>query len=123
MTIREQGSVKGNNPDKAIISAALTGALTTRDQCESIPYMPEEIAADATEARENGAAIAHIHARTENGSPTYETKIYQKSTTRSATAPTSLSTSRPARCMPHLKNVSSMSGKSNPTSRRSTWGR
>lgn len=78
MTITEQESVKGNDPEKAIISAALTGALTTRDQCEAIPYTPEEIANDAAEARENGAAIAHIHARTENGSPTYDTEIYQE---------------------------------------------
>jgi uncharacterized protein (DUF849 family) len=76
MTI-EQESVKGNDPEKAVISAALTGALTTRDQCEAIPYTPEEIAEDAAEARENGAAIAHIHARTENGSPTFDEEIYQ----------------------------------------------
>jgi 3-keto-5-aminohexanoate cleavage enzyme len=78
MTIRDQESIKGNDPDKAIISAALTGALTTRDQCEAIPYTPAEIAEDAAEARENGAAIAHIHARTDNGGPTYETDIYQE---------------------------------------------
>ncbi|MFB6205769.1 MAG: 3-keto-5-aminohexanoate cleavage protein [Haloglomus sp.] len=74
----EQESVKGNDPDRAIISAALTGALTTRDQCEHIPYTPEEIAEDAAEARENGAAIAHIHARAENGSPTFDTEVYQE---------------------------------------------
>ena len=77
MTI-EQESVKGNDPDRAIISASLTGALTTRDQCEHIPYTPEEIAEDAAEARENGAAVAHIHARTENGSPTFDTEVYQE---------------------------------------------
>ena len=78
MTYEEQDSIKGNDPDKAIISAALTGALTTRDQCEAIPYTPEEIAEDAAEAREAGAAIAHIHARTENGSPTFEPETYQE---------------------------------------------
>ena len=77
MTI-EQESVKGNDPDRAIISASLTGALTTRDQCEHIPYTPEEIAEDAAEARENGAAVAHIHARTENGSPTFDTEVYRE---------------------------------------------
>jgi len=76
MTI-EQDSVKGNDPDKAVISASLTGALTTRDQCEAIPYTPEEIAEDAAAARENGAAIAHIHARTDNGSPTFDEETYQ----------------------------------------------
>jgi 3-keto-5-aminohexanoate cleavage enzyme len=74
----DQESVKGNDPDKAIISAALTGALTTRDQCEHIPYTPEEIAEDAAEARENGAAVAHIHARTDNGSPTFDEETYQE---------------------------------------------
>ena len=78
MTIRDQESVKGNDPDKTVISAALTGALTTRDQCEAIPYTPKEIAEDAAAAREAGAAIAHIHARTDDGSPTYETDIYQE---------------------------------------------
>ncbi|MFQ3318098.1 MAG: 3-keto-5-aminohexanoate cleavage enzyme [Natronomonas sp.] len=74
----DQESIKGNDPDKAVISAALTGALTTRDQCEHIPYTPEEIAEDAAEARENGAAVAHIHARTENGSPTFDEEVYQE---------------------------------------------
>ncbi len=76
MTI-EQDSIKGNDPTNAIISAALTGALTTRDQCEAIPYTPAEIAEDAAAARENGAAVAHIHARTDNGSPTFDEDIYQ----------------------------------------------
>ncbi|PSQ34777.1 3-keto-5-aminohexanoate cleavage protein, partial [Halobacteriales archaeon SW_12_69_24] len=76
MTI-DQESVKGNDPEKAVISAALTGALTTRDQCEAIPYTPQEIAEDAAAARENGAAVAHIHARTDNGSPTFDEEIYQ----------------------------------------------
>ena len=76
MTI-DQESIKGNDPETAIISAALTGALTTRDQCEHIPYTPEEIAEDAVAAREAGAAVAHIHARTDNGSPTFDEEIYQ----------------------------------------------
>ncbi|CAI49560.1 DUF849 family protein [Natronomonas pharaonis DSM 2160] len=74
----EQDSTKGNDPEKAVISAALTGALTTRDQCEHIPYTPAEIADDAAAAREAGAAVAHIHARTENGSPTFETEVYRE---------------------------------------------
>ncbi|WP_049898518.1 BKACE family enzyme [Halococcus agarilyticus] len=76
--IREQESLKGNDFEKAIVSVALTGALTTRDQCPGIPYTPEEIAEDAAKARDSGAAIAHIHARTENGSPTYATEVYQE---------------------------------------------
>jgi uncharacterized protein (DUF849 family) len=74
----EQDSLKGNDPDKVVISAALTGALTTRDQCPAIPYTPEEIAEEAARAREAGAAVAHVHARTENGSPTFDTETYRE---------------------------------------------
>lgn len=72
-----QASTKGNDPDRVVISAALTGALTTRDQCPAIPYTPVEIAEEAAAAREAGAAVAHIHARTENGAPTFSTETYQ----------------------------------------------
>ncbi len=73
-----QDSTKGNDPEKVVISAALTGALTTRDQCEAIPYTPEEIAEEAEAAREAGAAVAHIHARTDEGAPTFSTETYQE---------------------------------------------
>ena len=79
MSIYErQESTKGNDPEKVVISAALTGALTTRDQCEAIPYTPEEIGEAAAAAREAGAAVAHIHARTPEGAPTFSTETYQK---------------------------------------------
>jgi 3-keto-5-aminohexanoate cleavage enzyme len=73
-----QDSTKGNDPDRVVVSAALTGALTTRDQCPAIPYTPEEIAEEAAAAREAGAAVAHIHARTETGAPTFETGTYRE---------------------------------------------
>ena len=79
MSIYErQESTKGNDPENVVISAALTGALTTRDQCEAIPYTPEEIAEEAAAARAAGAAVAHIHARTPEGSPTFSTETYQE---------------------------------------------
>jgi len=78
MSYDTQDSVKGNDPDRVVISAALTGALTTRDQCEAIPYTPEEIAEEAAAAREAGAAVAHIHARTVEGEPTFSTATYRE---------------------------------------------
>jgi 3-keto-5-aminohexanoate cleavage enzyme len=72
-----QDSLKGNDPENVVISAALTGALTTRDQCPAIPYTPEEIAEQAAAAREAGAAVVHIHARTDEGAPTFSTERYQ----------------------------------------------
>ena len=78
MTMLDQDSKKGNDPEKVVIGAALTGALTTRDQCEHIPYTPEEIAEDAAAAREAGASVAHIHARTDDGAPTFDTGTYRE---------------------------------------------
>jgi uncharacterized protein (DUF849 family) len=78
MTYDTQDSIKGNDPDRAVISVALTGALTTREQCAAIPYTPEEIAEEAAAAREAGAAVAHIHARTDEGEPTFSTDTYRE---------------------------------------------
>jgi 3-keto-5-aminohexanoate cleavage enzyme len=73
-----QASTKGNDPDNPIVTAALTGALTTRDQCEAIPYTPVEIAEEAAAAREAGAAVVHVHARTADGAPTFSTETYRE---------------------------------------------
>jgi 3-keto-5-aminohexanoate cleavage enzyme len=66
---------------KVVISAALTGVLANRDQCPAIPYTPAEIAAEARRAYEEGAAIAHIHAREDDGSPSFRPERYQEITT------------------------------------------
>ena len=78
MGVKTQRTVRGNDPDKAIISVSMTGAMTLRSRCPSVPYTPQEIAEQAQEAREAGASVAHIHARTDNGSPTYDTQKYQE---------------------------------------------
>jgi uncharacterized protein (DUF849 family) len=46
-----------------IITCAVTGAVTTRDQTPYLPVTPEEIATSALEAAEAGAAVVHIHVR------------------------------------------------------------
>jgi 3-keto-5-aminohexanoate cleavage enzyme len=61
---------------KAIVTCALTGVLANRDQCPWVPYTPEEIAEEARRAFEAGAAVVHIHARTDEGGPTYEPSVY-----------------------------------------------
>jgi 3-keto-5-aminohexanoate cleavage enzyme len=57
--------------DKVIVSCALTGAVTTKKHCPAIPYTPVEIAEEARRAWDAGAAIVHIHARNDDGSPTW----------------------------------------------------
>jgi len=65
------------NKDKIIISAALTGAATNRNHCEYIPYTPSEIAKEAKLAVDAGASIVHIHAREDDGMPSWRTEIFE----------------------------------------------
>ena len=62
--------------DKVIITCALTGVLANRDQCPWVPYTPAEIAEEARRAWEAGASVVHIHARTDEGGPTFEPATY-----------------------------------------------
>lgn len=63
--------------DKVIITCALSGAVTTRAQCPAIPYTVEEYAQEARRAYEAGAAVVHIHARNDDGTPTYSPERFQ----------------------------------------------
>jgi uncharacterized protein (DUF849 family) len=66
------------NMNKLILSAALTGAATTRAHCPAIPYTPKEIAEEAKRAVDAGASIVHIHAREDNGQPTFRTEVFEQ---------------------------------------------
>lgn len=57
--------------DKVVITCALTGVLANRKQCAGIPYTPAEIGEEAKRAYEAGASVVHIHARNDDGSPTF----------------------------------------------------
>ncbi len=48
---------------KTILTCAVTGNLTTREQHPGLPVTPAEIATAAIEAGKAGAAVVHIHAR------------------------------------------------------------
>jgi 3-keto-5-aminohexanoate cleavage enzyme len=58
--------------DPVIISCSISGVVANRDQCPAIPYTPEEYAAEARRAVDEGASQIHIHARTPDGTPSYE---------------------------------------------------
>jgi uncharacterized protein (DUF849 family) len=49
--------------DKVIMTVAVTGGQTTREQHPGLPITPEEIAQAAYECYNEGAAIVHIHVR------------------------------------------------------------
>ena len=48
---------------KTILTCAVTGNLTTRDQHPGLPVTPAEIAAAAIAAGKAGSAVVHMHAR------------------------------------------------------------
>ena len=48
---------------RTIITCAVTGAIHTPTMSDALPYRPEDIAREAIEAAEAGAAILHLHAR------------------------------------------------------------
>lgn len=65
------------DPDSpVVISCALTGVLANRDQCQAIPYTPAEIAREARRAWDAGATIVHIHAREDDGAPTFRPEVF-----------------------------------------------
>jgi len=55
--------------EKLIITAALTGAFTSRQNSPYVPYTPREIADEAVRAWEAGAAMVHLHMRDDEGRP------------------------------------------------------
>lgn len=62
--------------DPLVVNAALTGMVPTKADNPSVPVTPDEIADDAARCREAGAAIVHIHARDEDGRPTWRADVY-----------------------------------------------
>jgi uncharacterized protein (DUF849 family) len=62
--------------DPVIISCSISGVIANRDQSPAIPYTPEEYAAEARRAVEEGASQIHIHARKPDGTPSYEVEDF-----------------------------------------------
>jgi uncharacterized protein (DUF849 family) len=59
-----------------VVTVAPTGPLTTREQHPGVPLTPTEIGVAVAAAAEAGAAVAHIHARDEEGRPTADPAVY-----------------------------------------------
>jgi 3-keto-5-aminohexanoate cleavage enzyme len=63
--------------DVCILTCAVSGAIANKQQCQGIPYTPEEYAEEVRRARDAGVSMVHIHARTPEGVPTVEPKHYR----------------------------------------------
>ena len=73
---RRPGSLR--DPDIAVVTCALTGVLASRKQCPAIPYTPAEIGEESRRAYDAGAAVVHIHARNDDGSPTLSPAVFAR---------------------------------------------
>lgn len=62
-------TIRKNNKNKVIVTAALTGAVTTKKDNPNLPTQPNEIAEAAIRCWEEGAAVIHIHVRDDDDSP------------------------------------------------------
>ncbi len=65
--------------DKVIISCAVTGSVHTPTMSPYLALTPDEIAQQAIDAAEAGAAILHLHARDPgDGRPTADPKVFDQ---------------------------------------------
>ncbi len=63
--------------DPVIITCSISGAVANREQCPAIPYTPEDYAAEARRAVDEGAVMLHIHARKPDGTPSHDAEDFE----------------------------------------------
>lgn len=59
-----------------IVNAAITGMVPTRDRVPHVPVTPDQIVREAVRCADAGASIVHLHARDEDGRPTWRKEVY-----------------------------------------------
>lgn len=63
--------------EKIIVNFCPTGMVPTKELTPHVPVSPNEIIEQVHEAYEVGITIVHLHARDENGVPTWRKNIYR----------------------------------------------
>lgn len=61
---------------KVVINLTPTGMIPTKEMTPYVPVTPEEIAKDVLECRQYGVSIVHLHARGDDGKPTWLRDTY-----------------------------------------------
>ena len=61
-----------------VIVVAPTGAEVTREHNPAVPYTPAEIAVDVAACCEAGAAVAHLHVREDDGTPSASAELFRR---------------------------------------------
>lgn len=63
---------------KIVINFCPTGMIPTKEMTPYVPVSPQEIIEQTHQVYEIGITIAHLHARLEDGAPSYKKNIYQE---------------------------------------------
>lgn len=63
---------------KILVNFCPTGMIPQKSQTPFVPISPQEVIEQTHEAYEIGITIAHLHARNEDGVPTYKQSVYQQ---------------------------------------------
>lgn len=63
---------------KVILTIAPTGNVPTREMNSNVPLAPQEIAAQVYECWQEGASVAHFHARDQDEKPTSDLEVYRQ---------------------------------------------
>jgi 3-keto-5-aminohexanoate cleavage enzyme len=71
--VREVG-----RPGPCILTAAIVGAETTRQQTPHLPLTAEELGAEAARCAAAGATVIHLHVRHDDGRPSQDTELFRK---------------------------------------------
>jgi 3-keto-5-aminohexanoate cleavage enzyme len=69
---------KGRRPGPCVITAAIVGAETTRDQNPHLPLSAEELGEEAARCARAGAAVIHLHVRDEAGRASQDTVRFRE---------------------------------------------
>jgi uncharacterized protein (DUF849 family) len=64
--------------EKLIVNLAPTGLKPMKSHNPNVPIAPEEIIRESVAGASLGASIVHLHAREEDGSPSYRKALYQR---------------------------------------------
>jgi uncharacterized protein (DUF849 family) len=70
--------MKDERKNKLIINFSPTGMIPTKEMTPHVPVSPEEIVRDVLESRKYGVSMVHLHARGDDGRPTYKKHVYAK---------------------------------------------
>lgn len=65
------------NNKSIIINFAPTGMIPNKESTPYVPIIPSEIIEQTHEAFELGITVAHLHARDDDGTPTYKFSVYR----------------------------------------------